>query len=129
MALEHPSVIVASDGKLRNGQGHPRAAGTFPLFLREVLHRNINISLSEAIAKCTSLSAERLGIRKGSLGIGADADIVIFHPEKLKDQANFKHPARPPEGIEYVLVNGEVALQRGKILEGNLGRLIRNGSR
>ncbi|ABR48228.1 N-acyl-D-amino-acid deacylase [Alkaliphilus metalliredigens QYMF] len=124
IALEHPSVMIASDGMLKNHQGHPRAAGTFPRFLRGVIQGEINISLSEAIAKCTCLPAEKLRIQKGTLSIGFDADVVVFNPETLRDRADFNHPANPPEGIEYVLVNGKVALRKGALLEKNQGRLI-----
>ena len=112
MAFQHPKTIVASDGILNNGNGHPRAAGTFPRFIREyVLNKKI-ISLYDAVSKMTYLPAKRFGIEKGTLSIGADADIVIFDLDNIQDRASFEKPLQDPEGIEYVFVQGKLALQK-----------------
>lgn len=125
MALGHPAVMLGSDGFVDNGQGHPRAAGTFPRFFREYVHSG-KLDLLSGIAKMTSMPADRLGLsNKGRLNPGADADIVIFDPERMFDRATFDDPALSPEGISYVLVGGEIALQNGEILNPALGRSVR----
>ena len=124
IALAHPRTVLASDGILNDGNGHPRAAGAFPRFIREYVINKKTVSLYDAIAKMTYLPAERFEIDKGSLSIGSDADIVVFDLEKIRDNATFKKPTEGPDGIKYVFVNGELALDDGKIVNNRLGRPI-----
>lgn len=125
MALQHPAVMLGSDGFVNDGQGHPRAAGTFPRFWREYVHGG-GIGIAEGIAKMTIMPAERLGLKnKGRLSVGADADIVVFDPEKLRDRSTFDAPMLPPEGIEYVLIGGEIAARNCEIVNDKLGRALR----
>ena len=125
LAFRHPHVMVASDGLVNNGQGHPRAAGTFPRFLAEFCRKG-DLSLSEAVKKITCQSADRLGLtQKGRLSVGADADITVFDLETIRDCATFAQPALPPEGIEYVFIGGKPALEHGNIVNSRLGRALR----
>ena len=62
---------------------------------------------------------------KGSLQTGADADITIFDMNKIKDEATYQKPLQQPTGIEYVVINGEIALSGGEIKKNRLGRSIR----
>ena len=125
LAFRHPHVMVASDGLVNNGQGHPRAAGTFPRFLAEFCRKG-DLSLSEAVAKITCQSADRLGLtQKGRLSVGADADITVFDLETIRDCATFAQPALPPEGIDYVFIGGKPALEHGNIVDSRLGRALR----
>ena len=125
LAFRHPGVMLASDGLTDNGQGHPRAAGTFPRFLAEFVKKG-TLSLYEAIEKMTSQPANRLGLSsKGRLNVGADADITIFDFDTVQDGATFAEPALPPKGIEYVLIGGEIALEKGEIKNAACGRSIR----
>lgn len=125
LAFRHPNVMLGSDGITDNGRGHPRCAGTFPRFLAEFVKKG-DLTLPEGIAKMTALPADRLGLKnKGHLGIGADADVTIFDYEKIRDTATFTEPALPPEGIEYVLIGGEVVLQHGEILNAVQGKSVR----
>ena len=122
MALAHPWVLLASDGLLDGDAGHPRAAGTFPRYLRDFA----GDELYEGIRKCSALPAQRLGLaNKGRLNPGADADVVIFDPAQLRDRATFDEPTLAPEGVEWVFVAGEPALHRGEIVNANLGRAVR----
>ena len=125
LAFRHPAVMLGSDGLMNNGQGHPRAAGSFPRFLAEFARKG-TLTLYQAIEKMTAQPAARLGLtHKGRLNVGADADITIFDYEAVKDGATFQQPALPPEGIEMVLIGGEIALEKGRILKDNCGKAVR----
>ncbi len=124
-ALRHPAVMLASDATMHLGQGHPRAAGTFPRLIAEYV-RPGRLSLYDAVAKMTAMPAARFGLPgKGTLRVGADADVVVFDPDKIKDTATFTDPISPPEGIDLVLINGAEAVRDGRIVSGNLGRSVR----
>jgi N-acyl-D-amino-acid deacylase len=125
MALASPLVMVGSDGIMNQGQGHPRAAGTFPRVFREFVRKG-KISLEEAIRKMTAMPAERMGLQnKGNLQEGADADVVIFNPETIADKAAFGEPTLAPCGIDYVLIGGEIAARDCQVVNGNLGKALR----
>lgn len=124
-ALVHPGVLIGSDGFMHNGEGHPRAAGTFPRVLSEYVRKRRLMSLQEAISKMTWKTAERFGIPGGELSVGSAADMVIFRPEKIEDMATFENPTAAPVGIEYVLINGRVAAIGGEITSLSLGKAIR----
>lgn len=125
MALLSPLVMIGSDGVECDGLGHPRASGTFPRFIRNYIHTG-KISMTEGIAKMTSMPAERLGLeRKGNLRVGSDGDVVIFDPENICDLATYEDGQIPPAGIDWVLIAGEVAVKDGKVVNGKLGRAVR----
>lgn len=125
MALMAPYVMLGSDGILVDDQGHPRAAGAFPRFLR-MYAAGKKMSLSDAIAKVTTNAAKRLKLaNKGSLKSGCDADIVIFDLEQINDCATYSQPVLPPDGIEWVLIGGKVAVEHGNLIRDDLGRAIR----
>ncbi|WP_090444980.1 N-acyl-D-amino-acid deacylase family protein [Natronincola peptidivorans] len=124
-AIQSPLVMVASDGFFKNGQGHPRGAGTFPRVLGRYVRENQYLTLVDALKKMTSMPAKRLGLsNKGEVTEGFDADLVIFNPDTINDLATFEEPKTPPVGIDYVIVNGEIAVQKGVILNDRLGRYI-----
>ena len=125
IALTHPAVLLCSDATMNQGQGHPRAAGSFPRLIARYV-RTGKLSLYDAIAKMTSLPARRYGLKsKGRLDVGADADVVIFDPERIQDNATFEQPILPPDGIDYVFVNGTLAARDGKIAQLRCGRSVR----
>ena len=117
--LRSPYTCIGSDG-LGAGNGypaHPRAyANQVKLFSEFVRERHV-LSLEEAVRKCTSLPADFLGINKGHIKEGYDADIVIFDPETIGSDATILDPIREPKGIEYVFVNGAMRLKHGEIQE------------
>ncbi|MCS7373634.1 MAG: D-aminoacylase [archaeon GB-1845-036] len=131
--MKLPWVMVGSDGLavspegvLGKGKPHPRYYGTFPrvlgIYVRE---RNI-LRLSEAIRKMTYLPAWRLGFRdRGIIREGAWADIVIFNPEKIIDAATFMDPHKFARGINYVLVNGKIVIDKGKYTGELPGKVLR----
>ena len=125
LALLHPGVMVVTDGFMHDGQGHPRAAGTFPRFLKNYVNSG-RIGLDGAILKLSGLPARKFGLKqKGRLSAGADADLVIFDPERIADTATYAAPTSPPEGIELVLVGGEVAVRGTEVVGASLGRALR----
>lgn len=125
LAFRHPAVMLASDGLVNNGQGHPRAAGSFARFLAQFARTGV-LTLYQAVEKMTAIPAQRLGLaNKGRLSVGADADITIFDYNTVRDSATFAQPALDPVGIDTVLIGGEIALEKGKIIKANCGKAIR----
>ena len=123
-AIVNKNGIVASDGLITLGKGHPRAAGTFPRVLGKYVREEKALSLIDALRKITLAPAERIGLKqKGRLEEGCDADITIFDPETIIDKADFTHIERP-EGIEYVIIGGQIAVKHGENLNERLGRFI-----
>lgn len=122
--IADPMVILASDGTLSGGKGHPRGTGTFARILGKYVREEKLLSLPEGIRKITLMPAQRLeGIapmmkNKGRISEGADADITIFNPEQIIDQATYAEPAKYSKGIEYVLVNGVVVVNKGQLQNG-----------
>lgn len=125
-ALVYPQTVIGSDGILNaKNIGHPRATGTFPRVLGKYVRDAKMLDLYQAIEKMTSAPADILGINKGNLSVGSDADITIFSLDDIRDFATFENTELLPEGIEYVFVNGEIALENGKLINSNLGQSIR----
>lgn len=115
LALQAPFVMIGSDSILEsNHNQHPRSTGTFSRTLGYYVREEGVISLMDALAKMTIMPAKRLEKRvpalqhKGRLQLGSDADITIFDPETVRDQSTVANPAQPAEGIEWVLVEGQV---------------------
>jgi dihydroorotase len=133
-ALAHPLVMVASDGVIQGGRGHPRGAGTFARVLGRYVRELNVIELPQAIEKMTLMPARRLegsveGMkRKGRLQRGADADIVVFDPSTVSDRATFAEPAQRSAGMRWVLVGGQVVISDGALQDGGRpGQPIRRG--
>lgn len=125
MALLHPNIMLASDGLMDNGQGHPRAAGAFPRFVRNYVGSG-RLSLDEAVYKMAAMPAAKLGLsHKGNLRSGADADVVVLDLDRITDRATFDQPNAGPEGLDYVLVGGEVAVDHDRVVRSDLGRAVR----
>ncbi len=120
--LSHPLGMPASDGSVYSPEGvlgkgmpHPRSYGTFPRFLGKYCREEKIIDLATAIHKCTALPASRIGLKERGLLIpNYAADIVIFNPDTIIDRATFAEPHQFPDGIKYVIVNGEIAVKEGK---------------
>ena len=118
-AVAQPAVIVASDGIMEEGQGHPRAAGTYARVLGRYVREQKAIGLMDALRKMTVMPADRAGLKgKGRLAVGADADVTVFDAARVIDRATFEKPAVYSEGIEWVLVNGVAVVAKGQLVEG-----------
>ncbi|MDO5037406.1 MAG: amidohydrolase family protein [Tissierellia bacterium] len=131
LALRAPFVFVASDGLYRHHKGHPRGAGTFPRVLGAYVREDGVLSLEEALYKMTYQPAKRLGLekRKGALDPGYDADLVVFDPDQVLDQADYEDGKKPPLGIDYVFVDGVLTVKDGHHLGPCPGRFIRREER
>jgi dihydroorotase/N-acyl-D-amino-acid deacylase len=129
--MRHPQTMIASDGRLsRPGEGHPhpRAYGTFPRVLGRYVRDERVLSLEEAVRKMTGMPAARLKLRdRGSLHAGAYADVVVFDPARVTDRATFDAPHQYPAGIEFVLVNGVLAVDGDRFIDARGGRVLRRG--
>lgn len=119
-----PRVMICSDGGLSGA--HPRGYGAFPRVLGEYVRKRGIITLAEAIAKMTSRSARLLGFQdRGVIAKGKKADIVVLDPARVEDRGTKLNPAQDPVGIPYVVVNGEVVLDNGRMTDARPGRALR----
>ena len=127
--MQHPLAMVASDGGLASpGQGHPhpRSYGTFPRVLGHYVRDEQTISLELALAKMTSLPADRLGLTdRGYIKEGMQADIAIFNPDTIDEGGTFEDPHHYPTGIPYVIVNGKITVDKGEMNKTRAGRVLR----
>jgi dihydroorotase len=131
-AIKSPLTMIASDGILERGKGHPRTAGTYSRVLGSYVRDKGALTLMDALTKMTLMPAQRLERRvpamknKGRIRVGADADLTIFNPQSITDKSTFQDPAQYAEGIRYVVINGIVIVKDGR-LQSNVypGRAIR----
>lgn len=132
----NPFSIISSNGSGYNishketGEVvHPRNFGAFPRVLANYVRDRGVVGWEEAVRKMSGLPAEKFKIEKrGIVGKGNFADVIVFDPEKIKDEATVEDPYRYPVGIEWVLVNGKVALKNGIVTKELQGRVIRRKS-
>ena len=121
-ALRNPLTIIASDGILDNGKGHPRTAGTYSRVLGKYVREDGALTLADALEKMTLMPAKRLERRvpamknKGRIRVGADADLAIFDARTISDRSTFQEPAQESSGMKFVIVNGVVVVKDGKML-------------
>jgi N-acyl-D-aspartate/D-glutamate deacylase len=131
--MREPWVATASDGvatvDLLGRWIHPRAYGTFPRKLRRYALDEGWLDLAFALRSMTGLPARAFGIPgRGRLEPGAFADVVAFDPERLRDVATFERSGRHSEGIEYLLVNGVLAIDSGELTGERAGRALRHAA-
>src|SRR5207302_5962245 len=134
LAMQQPWCSIGSDGlayategPLRRGHPHPRSFGTFPRVLGVYVRQKGLLRLEDAVRKMTSQNAVKIGVLdRGLLRPGNYADITLFDPERVLDRATYEEPFRYSEGIEYVIVNGQLVLERGKHLGTRPGRALRH---
>ena len=131
-AIKSPVTMIASDGILENGKGHPRTAGTYSRVLGNYVREQHALTLMDALTKMTLMPAQRLERRvpsmknKGRIRLGADADLTIFDPQSIIDRSTFQEPAKYAEGVKFVLVNGVLIVKDGRLQSGiHPGRPIR----
>jgi N-acyl-D-aspartate/D-glutamate deacylase len=134
--LAVPWIAVCTDaegrrpghGILDAGRPHPRTYGSTARVLGRYVRERATLALETAIAKLSSVPAERLGLHdRGAIREGAAADLVVFDPLTVADQATYREPARYPTGIGHVVVNGRLAIRDGVETGERSGRLLRGG--
>lgn len=133
LALRQPWCSVGSDGSaysiegpLRKGNPHPRNFGTFPRVLGVYVRELKLLKLEDAVRKMTSLNAAKVGLKdRGVLRPGGFADITVFDPETIIDNAKYTEPFQYNEGIRFVFVNGQLVLDGEKHTGANPGRALR----
>ena len=116
----------ANDGPLAGSKSHPRGWGSYPRILGRYVRDEHLLTLAQAIHKMTGLPAARVGLRdRGLLRSGFYADLTIFDPQRVLDRATFEMPNQHPEGIKYVVVNGQISVDDGHRTPALAGRVLR----
>jgi len=128
LVMRHPTTMFGSDGTEKGGRSeHPRAYGTFPRVLGRYVREKKVLHLEDAIRKMTSFPASRLDLGdRGIIRAGAAADITVLDPDTVIDKATFAEPRQHPEGIPFVIVNGEVVVDSGEHTGARPGRALRH---
>src|SRR5881296_3181873 len=130
--LRHPAIMIGSDSiglsegtGPKHGKPHPRMYGTFPRVLGEYAREQKLFALETAVHKMTGMPAARLGLSdRGLVREGCAADLVVFDPRTVRDEATFAEPHRYPTGIPYVIVNGDVVVDAGRFRAAGGGRVL-----
>ncbi|HHX22427.1 MAG TPA: amidohydrolase family protein, partial [Thermoanaerobacterales bacterium] len=123
--MKRPEQNVCTDGLL-GGKPHPRVYGSFPRVLGKYVRQEKVLSFEEAIKKMTSKPAEVFGIKnRGILKVGYYADMVVLNPNTIIDKATFENPIQYPEGIETVIINGDIILDQGIHTKTTPGKVLR----
>ena len=125
--IPNPLIMIASDG----AEGHPRNAGTYSRILAQYVREKKALTLMEALRKMTLMPAQMLerstvaAHHKGRLQEGADADVVVFDPQTIRDQSTFEKPSMPSVGVRQLIVGGTLLIDDGKLIPDVLpGRAI-----
>ncbi|OGO54510.1 MAG: hypothetical protein A2V85_05315 [Chloroflexi bacterium RBG_16_72_14] len=126
--LRHPGAMIATDGVLIAAKPAPRTYGTYPRVLGQFVREEHLLGLEEAVRRMTGAPAARLGLRdRGRLAHGLAADLVLFDPLTVRTPATYDEPRQYPEGIPFVIVNGQLVVDGGKHTGATPGRAIRRG--
>ncbi len=132
IAVASPLTMIASDGGLQNGKGHPRGSGSYARVLGHYVRDLKALTLMDALRKMTLMPAQRLERlapmmkNKGRIRVGADADLTVFNPQAIIDRSTFEEPAKYSEGITHVLVGGVFVVKDGRLQpDVNPGRAVR----
>ena len=125
--LKHPDTMVGSDGiPDLTGQPHPRLFGTFPRILAKYVRKDRVLTLPEAVRRMTSLPAQVFGMMgRGKIEEGYFADLVMFNPDKVQDDATYDRPKTMPSGISLVMVNGKTGMQESVNTGIRAGKMLR----
>lgn len=126
--VRHPVGMVGTDSTFLGEKPSPRTYGSFPRILGQFVRDEQLLSLEEAVRKMTGAPAARLGLtERGLLRDGSWADLVIFDPARIRSNATYEQPRQFPDGMEYVIVNGELVVDRGTHTGALPGRALRQG--
>jgi len=126
--MRQPWTMTCTDGGLPEfgvGSGHPRSYGAFPRKIRRYVFERGTITLEQAIHSSSGLTASVFGIKdRGTISVGAYADVLVFDAEKIADHATYEQPHAYSTGMEYVFVNGQAAVVDGKVTDRRHGRVL-----
>jgi len=124
--MRHPAMMAGSDGIYVGGRPHPRGYGCFARYLGHYVRETQTWSLEEAVSKLSLHAARRFGLKdRGFLREGLAADMVVFDPDRIRDRATYEDGKQLAEGMEHVIVNGELVLDAGKRTRALPGRALR----
>jgi N-acyl-D-amino-acid deacylase len=130
MVMAHSSTMIGTDGLDRGSKPHPRAWGTYPRVLGKYVREEGVISLENAIYKMTHMPAKKFGIaNRGLVKEGFYADLVLFDPDTVIDNATYENSRVGPDGIPHVIVNGVFAVRDGNHAGSRSGRALRRGQK
>jgi len=130
-AIASPLAMIASDGFIEDGRGHPRTSGTYARVLGKYVRQDHVVPLVDAVRRMTLEPARRLERRtpemanKGRIKVGADADLTVFDPATVIDRSTYENATIPSAGIPYVIVGGQAVVDRGNVTAARPGRAIR----
>lgn len=126
--MAQPWTMTSTDGELLgddDGIPHPRAYGSFPRKLRHYVFEENVLTLEQAVHSMTGLTASTLRMRdRGEIRVGARADLVVFDPAAIKDNASYENPKQLSTGMSYVIVNGQLAIDGGRMTQARAGRVL-----
>jgi N-acyl-D-aspartate/D-glutamate deacylase len=130
-AIASPLSMIASDGFIENGRGHPRTSGSYAKVLGKYVREERVLGLMDALERMTLMPARRLERRtpamasKGRIKVGADADLAIFDPATVIDRSTYEDASIPSTGIPYVVVGGQLVVDGGRVTKARPGRGVR----
>ena len=126
--IRHPVGMIGTDSTFVGEKPSPRTYGSFPRVLGQFVREEALVSLEEAVRSMTSAAAARLGLAdRGLLRDGFAADLVVFDPARVRSNATYEEPRQFPDGIDWVVVAGEVVVERGEHTGAGSGRVLRSG--
>jgi N-acyl-D-amino-acid deacylase len=126
---QHPVAMVGTDSTFIGAKPSPRTYGSYPRILGQFVRDEAVLSLETAVAKMTSMPADRLGLTtRGRVADGLVADLVVFDPATIRANATYDEPRQYSDGIEHVLVNGTLVVEAGRHTGATPGRALRHGT-
>jgi N-acyl-D-amino-acid deacylase len=126
--LQHPVAMIGTDSTFLGEKPSPRTYGSYPRILGQFVRDEGLLTLEDAVHRMTGAPAARLGLReRGLLRDGFAADIVIFDPARVRANATYDEPRQFPDGIEHVIVNGDIVVDGGRHTGATPGRSLRRG--
>ncbi|MEO8247278.1 MAG: D-aminoacylase [Chloroflexota bacterium] len=126
--LVHPGAMIGTDSTFFGAKPSPRTYGSYPRILGQFVRDEALLSLEDAVHRMTGAPAARLGFRRrGLLRDDYAADVVVFDPVRIRAMATYDEPRQLPEGIRYLLVNGEAVIDEGRHTGALPGRALRRG--
>ena len=126
--IRHPVGMIGTDSTFVGEKPSPRTHGSFPRVLGQFVREEALMSLEEAVRSMTSAAAARLGLAdRGLVRDGYVADLVVFDPQRVRSNATYDEPRRYPDGVAWLIVDGEVVVERGLHTGARCGRVLRRG--